>query len=195
SESLFPDYGALPADDDRGAREAAGANAALNYPVDDAEPRRGHADGCRCLDRQSTVSTYNGKRSKQGNDHGNPLSQKRPREPRLWSPGPSHDSELRVVPRGSQTATAISYRKNESSRANRSANQKLAGLRPAGRRHDLRSGELSYFNMWGCVQLARRNKYARVTNSSLPISGVGGGSAASVCGGLAASVGRFDRPS
>jgi len=40
---------------------------------------------------------------------------------------------------------------------------KLAGFDPAGRAHDLRSGELSYFNMWGCIQLARRNTCSFVT--------------------------------
>ena len=53
AEALLPDGGALAPDDDRGARIAAGANAALDDAVDVRQPRRRHADGARCLGGQT----------------------------------------------------------------------------------------------------------------------------------------------
>lgn len=89
---------------------------------------------------------------------------------------------------------AFSCRKNESSSsANGVANRKVAGFDPAGRPHDLRSGELSYFNMWGCIQLARRNTHAFVTAGAHGELRCNGGASASACSGTASSVGRFDR--
>jgi len=74
------------------------------------------------------------------------------------------DSELGVVPRGSGKATAFNCRKNEGSNSERWLRTgKLAGFDPAGRPHDLRSNDLSYSNMWVCIQLARRNTTSIVT--------------------------------
>ena len=89
---------------------------------------------------------------------------------------------------------AFSCRKNESSsNANGGANRKLPGYHPAGRPHDLRSGELSYFNMWGCIQLARRNTPSFVTAGDVGELKRDGGAGASACSGTASSIGRFDR--
>ena len=102
--------------------------------------------------------------------------------------------ELGVIPRGSDKATAFSCRKNESSSKRELwCEPEQAGFNPAGRPHDLRSGELSYFNMWGCIQLARRNTCPFVTAANVGGLRRNGGAGASACGGTASSVGRFDR--
>src|SRR6185312_1760777 len=161
AEPLLPNHGALAADDDRGAREAAGANPPLHHAINDAQARCRHPDGSRCFDRQSSVSSSYGEGSEQRKHHGGPLLPKRPTEPRpethtglgAWgsTPGLSKSDGLQLSQeRGQQQRTVV-------------RNGKLAGFDPVERPHDLRSGELSYFNMWGCIQLARRNTCSFVT--------------------------------
>src|SRR5690242_3776079 len=118
AEPFLPNHGALAADDDRGAREAAGANPPLHDAINDAQARCRHADGSRCFDRQSSVSSSYGEGSEQRKHHGGPLLPKRPTEPRPETRR-IQDSELGVVPRGSAKATAFNCRKNEGSNSER----------------------------------------------------------------------------